>query len=93
MKVKLVIQDKFTMSLAVLSFALVGVPLGIRVSRKETSANLALAAAMALGYYLLTTMVGWLDPHPEYRPDLLLWVPNLVFLSVGGWLMATIDRR
>ena len=93
MKVAMTTAEKANLALAVFSFALVGIPLGIRVSRKETSANLALAAAMALGYYLLTTMVGWLDPHPEYRPDLLLWVPNLVFLSVGGWLMATIDRR
>lgn len=93
MKVRLTVQDKFTTALAVLSFALVGVPLGIRVSRRETSANLGVAVLLALGYYLLTVMVGWLDRHPEYRPDLLLWIPNLVFIGLGLWLFARIDRR
>ena len=42
MKVELTIQEKFTLAFAVLSFALIGVPLGIQVSRRETSANLGL---------------------------------------------------
>lgn len=92
MKVSLTIQDKFTMALAVFSFALVGVPLGIKVSRKETSANLGLAVLLALTYYCLSVMVGWLDVHPEYRPDLLLWVPNLLYLGLGLWLMKRLDR-
>jgi lipopolysaccharide export system permease protein len=93
MKIALTIQDKFTMSLAVLSFALIAVPLGIKVSRRETSANLGVAVMLALGYYFLTTAVGWLDRHPEYRPDLLLWLPNLIFLGLGGWLFSRIDKR
>jgi lipopolysaccharide export system permease protein len=93
MKVKLTIQDKINTAVAVLSFALVAVPLGIRVSRRETSANLGVAVLLALGYYFLTVMVGWLDRHPEYRPDLLLWVPNLIFISLGIWLFARIERR
>jgi len=93
MKVALVIEDKFNTALAALTFAVVGVPLGIKVSRRETSANLGVAVLLALGYYLLTVMIGWLDRHPEYRPDLLLWLPNAVFLLLGAWLFSRIDRR
>ncbi len=93
MKVELTIQEKYTTALAVLSFALIGVPLGIRVSRRETSANLGLAVALALGYYFLTVMVGWLDRHPEYRPDLLLWLPNIIFLCLAAVLFRRIERR
>jgi len=92
MKLALIIQEKFTLALAVFSFAFVGVPLGIKVSRRETSANLGLAVALALGYNFLTVMVGWLDKHPEYRPDLLLWVPNLILLGLGVWLLRRLDR-
>jgi lipopolysaccharide export system permease protein len=92
MKVALTIQEKINLSLAIFSFALVGVPLGIKVSRRETSANLGVAVTMALSYYFLTVMVGWLDRHPEYRPDLLLWVPNIIFLAVGIWLLHRLDR-
>lgn len=92
MKTALVIHEKFNMSLAVLSFALIGVPLGIKVSRRETSANLGLALVLVLGYYMLTVMVKWLDRHPEYRPDLLLWVPNVLFIGLAAWLYRRIDR-
>jgi lipopolysaccharide export system permease protein len=92
MQVTFTIQDKVNMALAIFSFALIGIPLGIRVSRRETSANLGVAVMLALGYYLLTVMVGWLDRHPEYRPDLLLWVPNLVILCTGVWMLRRLDR-
>ncbi len=93
MKLRIVVQDKFTTAFAVFSFALVAVPLGIKVSRKETSANLGLALAMAMGYYFLTVAIGWLDRHPELRPDLLMWLPNLIFLGVGLWMFWRVDRR
>ena len=92
MALDLVFNDKLNLSLAVFSFALIGVPLGIKISRRETSANLGLALVLVLGYYLLTVMVKWLDRHPEYRPDLLLWLPNLGFLALGLWLFLRIDR-
>jgi lipopolysaccharide export system permease protein len=93
MQVQITLNEKGAMALAAFSLTLLAVPLGIRVSRKETSANLAVAVLCALGYYFLTVMVGWLGRHPELRPDLLLWVPNLVLLAVGGVLFWRLDRR
>ena len=93
MKLAIIYHDKLNLALAVFSFALIGVPLGIRVSRRETSANLGLALALVLSYYLLTVMVKWLDRHPEYRPDLLLWLPNLLFLALGVWMFTRIEQR
>ena len=92
MKVTLTVQEKFNTALAILSFALIGVPLGIKVSRRETSANLGVAVLLALGYYMLTVSVTWLDRHPVYRPDLLFWLPNTVFLILGVWLFLRIER-
>jgi len=92
LKVSLTVQGKINMALAVFAFAFVGVPLGIKVSRRETSANLGVAVILALAYYFLIVVVGWLDQHPEYRPDLLLWVPNVVFLLMGLLLLRRLDR-
>ena len=92
-RVQMVIQDKFSTAFAVFTFALIGVPLGIRVSRRETSANLGLAVVLALGYYFLTIVIGWLENHPELRPDLLLWLPNLLYLAGGVWLFWRVDRQ
>ena len=93
MKLSLILHEKFNLSLAVLSFALIGVPLGIKVSRRETSANLGLALLLVLSFYLLTVVVKWLDRRPDLRPDLLLWLPNVLFIALGVWLFTRIDRR
>lgn len=93
MKVAMVIHDKFNTSLAVLSLALIGVPLGIKVSRRETSANFAVAVGITLTYYVMTLAIKALDQHPEFRPDLLLWLPNVILIGFGVWLTTRIERR
>lgn len=93
MQLELIAQERFALALAVFSFALIGVPLGIKVSRRETSANLGLALGLVLTYYLLTGAIKGLDRRPELRPDLLLWAPNLLFIGLGLWLFNRVDRR
>jgi lipopolysaccharide export system permease protein len=92
MKLSMILHEKQNLSLAVFAFAFVAVPLGIKVSRRETSANLGIAVLLVLGYYVLLTMVKWSDKHPEYRPDLLLWVPNLLFLAIGFHLLRRVEN-
>jgi len=73
---------KINISLAVIFVRMIGVPPRHQGLTPRTSANLGLALLLVLGYYMLTVMVKWLDRHPEYRPDLLLWAAELIFL---GW--------
>jgi len=93
MELRLVIQEKQQNALAILSFALIGIPLGIRVSRRETSANLGVAVALSLGYYFFTVAINWLDRSPELRPDLLLWLPNLLCLGLAALLFRRIGQN
>lgn len=92
MRVQITIHEKAAMAFSVLSFALLAVPLGIKVSRKETSANLGIALALAMGYYFATVVAGWFDNRPDLRPDLLMWLPNLAFQSLGVWMFRKVDR-
>ena len=92
MRVDYATNEKGATALAVFAFAVLAIPLGIKVSRKETSANLGLALALVMTYYFLTVCVGWLDGRPELRPDLLLWVPSLGFLGLAGWLFSRLGR-
>jgi lipopolysaccharide export system permease protein len=92
MRVQITLHEKAAMAFSVLAFALLAVPLGIKVSRKETSANLGVALALALGYYFATVVAGWFDNRPELRPDLLMWLPNLAFQALGVWLLRRVDR-
>jgi lipopolysaccharide export system permease protein len=90
---RLQIQKNFAMAFSVLSLAIVGIPLGIRVGRKETHANIAIALALAMVYYFLIVVLGWLEKHPEWRPDLLVWTPNLIFQGVGVLMLVLAARK
>lgn len=85
-RVQMAIQEKFATAFSVLSFALVAIPLGIKVSRRETSANLGIGLALAMAYYFVSVVVGWGENRPWLRPDLLIWLPNIGFQALGLWL-------
>lgn len=91
-RVQMVIQEKFATAFSVLSFALVAIPLGIKVSRRESTANFGLGLMLAMAYYFITVVVGWADRQPWLRPDLLMWLPNLGFQALGFWLFFRLDR-
>ncbi len=91
LKLSIAMNEKGSSAIAVLAFALLAVPLGIKVSRKETSANLGVALLLVMGYYFLQVVVSWLENSPQLRPDLLMWVPAVIFLGLGGWLFRRVD--
>lgn len=88
-----IIQGNFVMAFAVLSFAMVGVPLGIKMHRRESSANLGLALVLSMAFYFILIVIDWLQKMPDLRPDLLLWVPNFIFQGAGIWLFRRVDRQ
>ncbi len=92
MKVSITLNEKAANSFTIFAFALLAIPLGIKVSRKETSANLGIALLLTLGYYFLTVAVGWLDRSPALRPDLMMWLPPVLFISFGAWLYRRVER-
>jgi lipopolysaccharide export system permease protein len=91
-RVAITISEKASTAVAVLAFAFLAVPLGIKVSRKETSANLGVAVMLMLAYYFSTVVITWLDKYPALRPDLLVWLPVLTFFALGGWLFRRVGR-
>lgn len=92
MRVAIALHDKASTAVAVLAFAVVAIPLGIRVSRKETSANLGVALLLVMLYYFFTNVIKLLHDQPAWRPDLLLWLPAVGFLIAGAWMFRGIGR-
>jgi len=80
---QLAIQENLARSFAVISLCLIAFPLGIKISRSETYANLAIAIALALVYYVIFIMFTWLEKTPQLRPDIMVWLPNILFQSIG----------
>ena len=82
------IHKNFSQAYSVFALAIIGVPLAIKVGRKESYVNVFLALAVALGYHFLFIMVSWFSEIPGLRSDLLIWMPNILFQSLGFWLFA-----
>jgi lipopolysaccharide export system permease protein len=93
MRVQMSIQERFANAYAILSLAMIAIPLGITIQRKETSANLGIALALALTFYLLMVTLSWFERMPHLRPDLLMWLPNVVFQGLGIWLFFRTEWR
>jgi lipopolysaccharide export system permease protein len=85
-------HQRASAAVACIAFALIGIPLGVKTSRRETSIGIALSLGLALVYYFLMIMSHALRAKPHLYPEAVLWAPCVVFELVGLWLLWRLSR-
>lgn len=88
-------HSRFTFPFASLVFAILAVPLGIQNRRSGKSAGFTISIAIILTYYVLMSFVRILAEKGTLPPVIALWIPNLVFLLLGFYLlhMASMEKN
>ncbi len=89
MRIKLAVEanKRLALALSCFSFAMLGIPLGIRTNRKESSIGIGLSLVLLFTYYLFIIVADSLLDRPEWRPDLIPWIPVLGGQLLGGFLL------
>lgn len=79
-------------AMACVAFAMLGIPLGLKTHRRETSIGIALSLGLALVWYFVVVVANTLKHKAYLYPEAILWTPNLVFELLGLWLLWRISR-
>lgn len=87
------LNKRFILAIACFAFVLLGVPLGIKAHRKESSIGIAISLFLVFNFYLFIVIAETLDRRPELRPDLIIWIPVLICIELGICLLNRMDGQ
>ncbi len=87
------VHGRLSGAVACVAFTLVGIPLGLKTSRRETSIGIAISLVLAFIYYFFVILATTLKDRPDLYPEAIIWVPSVAFELIGIWLLWRVSRR
>jgi len=84
-------HKRLALSFACFSFVLLGVPLGIKGHRKESSIGVAVSLFLVFNFYAFIIVAESMAKYPAVRPDLIVWMPVIISMVLGTVLMRRVN--
>ena len=91
-KMETELYQRFTIPFASFIFALVGIPLGLQPQRASSSRGFAVSIIIIFVYYVFMTIGGAIAQSGALPAALAVWLPNIVGLIAGLFLMRQAAR-
>jgi lipopolysaccharide export LptBFGC system permease protein LptF len=86
-EIRVELHKRLALACAPFCFALIGIPLGIRSHRRESTAGVAIGLGIALLYYVVMILAEALKRTPALHPELLVWLPAAICVALAVWLI------
>lgn len=80
-------NKRLALSMSCFGFTLLGVTLGMKSKRKESSIGILISLGLVLLFYLFIIIANSLVGKPQMRPDLIVWIPVLASQALGFWMI------
>ena len=87
------LHGQFAFSCACLGFVMVGIPLGIQTSRRETTVGIAVSILLVMVFYSFLLLGRALVDKPEWHPEWIVWFPAFLFQAAGTVMLWRANRR
>ena len=81
------LNKRFVFAMASVCFVMIGIPLGIRSQRRESTIGMAISLAVALGYYVVVILMLSCEEAYWAHPEILIWLPVAACLVFAARLM------
>ncbi|MDL2281302.1 LptF/LptG family permease [Selenomonadales bacterium OttesenSCG-928-I06] len=86
-KYEVELHQRVSIPLTCFIFALIGSPLGLAPNRSSSSIGLGVSVVIIFIYYTMMTIFGTLGQSERIAPALAAWLPDIVAMTVGVYLM------
>ena len=81
------LHKRLSLSMSCISIVFVGMGLGIRSHRRESTRGVGISLLVLFVFYLFIIAAESLADQPEYFPQLITWVPNIIAVVLGTILI------